>query len=190
MDSRTIKGRVAAFRHTWISEHYGPEALLEIINALPEEYRHIATDPSRVLWYPLSAIDEENRLFIAAHHADVPAEAESVMRQIGHEQAVEVVSPVYRRLLDWATADLVFRQIPRMWRTFSHGTTCEVTKTGPRSGMVVTQGMECAYISPMLQGHFAYALESARARNVQVSERSWDNGQIASPVLIFDITWQ
>jgi|GEM_PF-5896632 len=190
MDSRANKGRGAAFRHAWISEHYGPEALLRIINALPEEYRYIATDPSRALWYPLSVIDEENRLFIAAHHADDPAEAESVLRQMGHGQAAEVLSSVYRRLLDWSTAELVFRQIPRMWSTFCKGTTCEVTKTGPRSGMVVSQGMECAYISPMIQGHLAYALESARARNVQVSERSWDNGEIASPVLIFDITWQ
>ena len=190
MDSRANKGRVAAFRHVWISEHYGPEALLRIINALPEEYRHIATDPSRVMWYPLNVIDAENRLCIAAHNADKPEEAESVMRQIGHEQAVAVVSPVYRKLLDWSTVDLVFRQIPRMWRTFSKGTTCEVTKIGPRSGVVVATGMECAYISPMLQGHLVYALESARARNVQISERSWDNGQIASPILTFDITWQ
>jgi hypothetical protein len=93
-------------------------------------------------------------------------------------------------LLSVMSPDRLLGMMPRLWGTYFDGVEVEVEPVGPHEGRVIVRGLgQVSYLAPTALGWLQFAYKKCGARSFDITEASWDAGNVASDPLVFTQRW-
>jgi hypothetical protein len=172
----TLKGTAVLPNLAWIKSTYGESVWEQILARLTDEEREQVRFISGAGTYPVTLLSAVNGAFVDIACRGDRNSAGTAFRKMGHHIAEDNLGGIYSLFVRFASPEKVLGKIPSIVSTMYTGVTADHQESADGHGSTVhIRGLgELTYAGPRLCGWAEAALEKVGAKDVRVSERSWD----------------
>jgi hypothetical protein len=138
LNEQTVKGTGIIPVVSYIKEHYGPESLQKILEALPPNIReHYTRRIMEIKWYPLETLSLLYQNTAQIFHNGDP----KICWAIGRSTADYGLNVIYKFFLKLGTPTVFVQKGPDMWKTYYGGSTLNVLENRKGYIKVILEGL-------------------------------------------------
>jgi hypothetical protein len=187
MMSMKISGVVLLARKAFVKEHFGDGAWNRVISTLSEDdqgfFKGLLVHAG---WYPFDIGERLDKAIVSLLGKGDP----KIFEEIGVKSAMENLSGVHKSFLTPGNPQAFLAQTGMIYKFYYNTGSRKYEKTGPNSGVMITEGAETFSIPDCLTvvGWYKQALKMCGAKEVNIVETACRAK--GSPHCRYELSWQ